>query len=235
MKSCLSHPITDPNAGNNPIQPLYQELQMNLLNDRAHGSHFFMMLAFFLLLTISTQPAVAQGAEDNSASMNGMDRSSMHGMSMDTKSMEGMQHDMLPSMPHGQDSEKHHASVAGRPGDEKQIDRTIKVSASDNLRFKPESLSVKQGETIRFTVTNSGKMAHAFVIATPQQQQDYQQMMERMPTMPQSGSNAITVEPGKTRTLIWQFTQPGIVQFACHEAGHYAAGMVGNINVVKER
>jgi uncharacterized cupredoxin-like copper-binding protein len=195
-----------------------------------------MLLALFLLLTISMQPVQAQSSEDLPASMNGMDMSSMHGMSTDMKGMDmkDMQHGMMPGMSHAQDSEKHHEIVAGQPGDEQQVDRTIKVSASDNLRFNPDSLTVKQGETIRFTVTNSGQTAHAFVIATPQRQKEYQQMMERMPTMPQEGDNAITVEPGKTRDLIWQFSHPGTVQFACHEPGHYVAGMVGTIKVLKE-
>lgn len=42
--------------------------------------------------------------------------------------------------------------------------RTVRVTANDRLRFRPAALSVKAGETVAFTVTNSGKLAHEFVV-----------------------------------------------------------------------
>ncbi len=201
---------------------------MNTFNSRTHNTTFLIMLAMFLLLAIGVQPAQAHGSEGHAMSMEGMD---MQGM----EDMEGMQHDMMPGMAHTQDSDKHHEIVADRPGDERQVDRTIKVSISGERRFHPGSLSVTQGDTVRFIVTNNSQIPHAFVIATAQGQQDYQQMMERMPSMPQEGNNAVTIKPGESRTLVWQFSHPGTMQFACHMPGHFAAGMVGTINVLKAR
>src|SRR2546425_8725582 len=51
--------------------------------------------------------------------------------------------------------------VAGQAG---KVNRTVNVDMTDNMRFNPSSLSVKQGETIRFVVKNSGKVKHEMVL-----------------------------------------------------------------------
>lgn len=124
------------------------------------------------------------------------------------------------------------ASAAGKPGLVAAVDRTIQIDGDDNMRFKPATVSVKQGETVRFEVTNSGQLPHEFVIATAAEQREHQQMMLSMPNMQHAEPNALSLQPGETKTLIWQFTQPGNIQFACHEPGHYAAGMKGTVKVL---
>src|SRR5918996_2402586 len=54
----------------------------------------------------------------------------------------------------------------GREGDPKKVSRTIRVDMNDGMRFSPSALQVKQGETIRFDVSNSGKTMHEMVLGT---------------------------------------------------------------------
>jgi len=37
---------------------------------------------------------------------------------------------------------------------------------TDNMRFVPDKIDVKQGETVRIKLRNEGKMLHEFVIGT---------------------------------------------------------------------
>jgi len=109
--------------------------------------------------------------------------------------------------------------------------RTVKVTASDKLRFQPASLSVKQGETVAFTVTNTGKLVHEFVIGD-QAFQDEHEMEMAGRTMPMGDdADGIGLPAGATKTLTYTFGQTGTLQFACHTAGHYKAGMKGMIMV----
>lgn len=168
-----------------------------------------------------------------------------HGsMDMGHMNMDGMDHgstdmdDMkMPSgqeaMQHGDDSHggEHHASAAGDPGDPDEVDRTIEVTAHDAMRFKPDSLSVKQGATIRFVLTNVGQIRHEFVIGTADEVREHKQTMQQMPNMVHEDRNSLSLEPGQAKSLVWQFTNPGVVQIACLVPGHYAAGMVGTVRV----
>ena len=113
-----------------------------------------------------------------------------------------------------------------------QADRTVKVTALDELEFDPASISVKAGETINFVVTNEGKAPHEFVIGD----RDYQEETEE--TMEDGGGhggedlgNVVELEPGATEEIAWTFSEPGEVLFACHVEGHYEAGMVGSVTV----
>src|SRR5512145_579848 len=54
----------------------------------------------------------------------------------------------------------------GRTGDPKKAARTVRVDMSDRMRFTPDAIEVKQGDTVRFIVKNSGKTMHELVIGT---------------------------------------------------------------------
>jgi uncharacterized cupredoxin-like copper-binding protein len=43
--------------------------------------------------------------------------------------------------------------------------------------------------------------------------------------------NSITLEPGETGQLTWRFGDAGTLEYACHEPGHFDAGMHGPIRV----
>lgn len=109
--------------------------------------------------------------------------------------------------------------------------RTVKVSANDQLRFQPASVSVMQGETVAFTVTNTGKLPHEFVIGDQAFQAEHEKEMAGQEMPMADEANGIGLPAGVTKTLTYTFTQPGTLLFACHTAGHYQSGMEGTITV----
>jgi uncharacterized cupredoxin-like copper-binding protein len=112
------------------------------------------------------------------------------------------------------------AASPGNPGNSAQVSRTIEVTMEDN-RFKPSEINVKQGETIKFMLRNTGKKKHEMVIGTPEELDKHAKMMKKFPDMEHSEPNMITVDPGKTGELIWQFTEAGTVNFECTLPGHF--------------
>ena len=123
------------------------------------------------------------------------------------------------------------ADAIGAPGKAANVARTITVDMSDAMRFTPGSITAKQGETIRFTVKNSGKVKHEFVLNTEKELKEHYELMKKFPEMEHSEPNMVTVAPGKTGEVIWQFTKAGKIDFACLQPGHYDAGMKGAVNV----
>lgn len=120
----------------------------------------------------------------------------------------------------------HGSSKAGKPGQESEVDRTVKVEANDNMRFIHDPLLVSDGETIKFVITNTGAIAHEFSIGTKDEHKAHGKMMMANPEMHHGpGGASITVAPGETETLIWSFAKAGKVEAACNMPGHYQAGM----------
>ena len=119
----------------------------------------------------------------------------------------------------------------GREGDPKKFTRTINVDMSDAMRFTPADLTVKQGETIRFRVKNSGKTMHEMVLGTMQDLKAHADMMRKHPGMEHDEPYMAHVAPGKTETIVWHFTKDGEFHYGCLVPGHLEAGMLGRIKV----
>lgn len=119
----------------------------------------------------------------------------------------------------------------GRAGDPAKIDRTISLDMKDEMRFVPAVLNVKQGETIRFVVRNSGKIMHELVIGTMQDLQEHAALMKKFPDMEHDEPYMAHVKPGTTGEIVWQFSRDGQFHYACLIAGHFEAGMIGKIAV----
>jgi uncharacterized cupredoxin-like copper-binding protein len=135
---------------------------------------------------------------------------------------------------HGKKGEQHadgHAAALGKPGDPGKVTRSIRVEMSDAMRFKPASIKVKRGETIRFIVRNTGKVKHEMVLGTIEELKEHAEAMRKFPEMEHADPNQVSVEPGKTGELVWQFTKAGTFDFACLVPGHFEAGMVGKVRV----
>lgn len=119
----------------------------------------------------------------------------------------------------------------GQAGNPAKVTRTITIDMSDTMRFTPSDITVKQGETIRFTVRNSGKIPHEMVLGTEKELKGHYEVMKKHPEMEHADDNMVSVQPGKTGEIIWHFTKAGTVSFACLLPGHYDAGMKGAVKV----
>jgi uncharacterized cupredoxin-like copper-binding protein/Cu/Ag efflux protein CusF len=125
----------------------------------------------------------------------------------------------------------HATASIGKPGDAAAVNRTINIIMSDKMRFSPSSIKVKNGETIRFVLKNKGKLEHEMVLGSAKELKQHAEAMKKNPGMVHDDPNQVSVEPGKTKQMIWQFTEGGTVDFACLEPGHMEAGMVGKVRV----
>ena len=119
----------------------------------------------------------------------------------------------------------------GIAGDAKRAKRSIAVSMADNMRFTPERIEVRQGETLKFLVRNTGKVMHEFVIGTKAENARHAELMVKFPNMEHDEPYMAHVPPGKTGEIVWTFNRAGAFEFACLIAGHYQGGMVGTIMV----
>ena len=106
---------------------------------------------------------------------------------------------------------------------------------TDDMRFSPTEVMVQKGETIRFTVHNSGKLKHEFVLGTEKALKEHAELMKKFPGMEHAEDNMVSVAPGQSGDVIWQFTQSGKVLFACLQPGHYDAGMKGFVAVDRKK
>jgi uncharacterized cupredoxin-like copper-binding protein len=123
------------------------------------------------------------------------------------------------------------AAPIGKPGNPAKVSRTIVVDMTDAMRFTPDKIDVKAGETIRFKVTNSGKIRHEMVLGTTADLNSHYQMMLKDPGMRHEEPNSVSLEAGKAGDIVWTFDKAGTVAFACLEPGHYPAGMKGAVSV----
>jgi uncharacterized cupredoxin-like copper-binding protein len=126
----------------------------------------------------------------------------------------------------------HGIDALGKPGVATQVTRTIAIDMADSMRFTPDKVEVKQGETIRFVVKNSGKLKHEFNLGTDKDLKAHAEVMKKFPEMEHDEPNIASVAPGGTGEVIWQFTKAGSISFACLHPGHYDAGMKGSLRVV---
>jgi uncharacterized cupredoxin-like copper-binding protein len=119
----------------------------------------------------------------------------------------------------------------GIAGDAKAVTRTVNVSMSDAMRFSPDRINVKQGETLKLVCKNEGKVMHEFVIGTKKELDEHAAMMMKFPGMEHDEPYMTHVPPGKTGQIVWTFNRAGDFECACLIAGHYQAGMIGKIKV----
>ena len=126
---------------------------------------------------------------------------------------------------------KGHAAALGKPGDPLKVTRSVEVEMNDTMRFRPDSIQVKRGETIRFVVRNTGKVKHEMVLGTIKELKEHAGLMRKFPEMEHADPNQVSVDPGMTGELVWQFTRDGTFDFACLVPGHFEAGMVGKVRV----
>jgi uncharacterized cupredoxin-like copper-binding protein len=139
----------------------------------------------------------------------------------------------------------------GMAGNAADATRTIEINMLDNF-YDPESISIKEGETVRFIIKNSGDFVHEFNLGTASMHAAHQKEMMTMvehgvleadkinhdmmkmdmgggKTMEHNDPNSVLLEPGKSGEVVWTFTKAAKIEFACNVPGHYDAGMMGNV------
>ena len=120
----------------------------------------------------------------------------------------------------------------GIAGEARHARRSIKVGMGDDMRFSPDRLEVREGETVRFVIRNTGRVMHEFVIGTRAESARHAELMVKFPDMEHDEPHMAHVPPGKTGEIVWTFNRAGQFEFACLIAGHYQAGMVGLVTVM---
>ena len=141
-----------------------------------------------------------------------------------------------------------HNSNIGEPGEAAQVDRTITVEL-DEMKYDPETIEVKAGETIRFELLNVGRVVHEFNIGTAETWNGHADEMQTMmregmmtarslnhDRMMEAGmmhddANSALLELGESAEVIWTFPEGGEIGFACNVPGHREAGMVGDFRM----
>lgn len=141
----------------------------------------------------------------------------------------------MSAMAAGSHGGGHGEAAIGKPGVASKVTRTVTVDMTDDMRFHTSIIAAKQGETIRFIAKNSGKVKHEMVLGTRKDLKDHYEVMKKNPEMEHADANMVTVAPGKSGEIIWQFTKAGKVDFACLQPGHYDAGMKGLVNVATNK
>ncbi|OGA64220.1 MAG: hypothetical protein A3G81_25135 [Betaproteobacteria bacterium RIFCSPLOWO2_12_FULL_65_14] len=120
----------------------------------------------------------------------------------------------------------------GRAADAKKAGRTIRIHMSDEMRFTPSQLTVRQGEVVRFEVANKGRVMHEMVLGAMDDLKKHAELMRKHAGMEHDGPHMAHVSPGRTGEIGWQFTRAGEFYYGCLIPGHFEAGMVGKVNVI---
>ncbi len=109
--------------------------------------------------------------------------------------------------------------------------QSVDVTMTD-FTFSPNQFTVPAGQQISFSATNNGAVIHSFIImklshnvqahfTNADQANVYWEVAQIAPG--QSVKNSFTAP-----------TEPGEYQIVCGEPGHFEAGMVAKLNVVKQ-
>lgn len=119
----------------------------------------------------------------------------------------------------------------GQPGDPKAVTRTLNVEMNDAMRFTPARLEVRQDETVRFIVKNTGRTMHEMVLGTMAGLKAHHDLMKKHPGMEHDEPYMVHVAPGRSESIFWQFTRLGEFYYGCLIPGHFEAGMIGRVVV----
>ncbi|MEB5964573.1 cupredoxin family protein [Comamonas testosteroni] len=121
----------------------------------------------------------------------------------------------------------------GIAAEAQEVQRSLTIQMTDDMRFSPSHFIVKKGETLRLRVVNQGQLMHEMVLGTKASLGEHAQMMLRHPGMEHAEPFMAHVAPGKAEDLVWNFNRTGEFDFACLIPGHYQAGMTGRLTVTE--
>ena len=143
--------------------------------------------------------------------------------------------------------------MIGSKGDPNDVSRIIEVKMYDNY-YEPNSIQVKQGETVKIIVKNLGELVHEYNIGTKEMHIEHQPEMARLieheillgdridhikmkemskvdHSLGHKHANSVMLEPKESGEIIWKFSKDITLEMACNIPGHYESGMVGRITI----
>lgn len=136
---------------------------------------------------------------------------------------------------HGAGPARKEQKAWGIAGDAKAVTRVVEIRMTDAMRFTPDRIEIRQGETIRFVIRNEGAMLHELVLGTKRELDEHAALMAKFPGMEHDEPYMAHVKPGQVGEIVWNFNRAGDFDFACLIAGHYQAGMIGKIRVLPRK
>lgn len=102
--------------------------------------------------------------------------------------------------------------AANAPAAQAPVAQMVTVSGTDALKFEPSSITVKAGQPVTLTFSNTGQMAHDW-------------SLDKGAAQPVK----ISAAGGQTASTTFTIDRPGAYTFICSVPGHAAAGMTGTI------
>jgi uncharacterized cupredoxin-like copper-binding protein len=113
---------------------------------------------------------------------------------------------------------------------------TISRMSIEGYHFLPDHLTVHEGETVRFLITNPTDRAHALFIGTPAEQDADEARHEGASPLEQPDTShygyGIYIPAFGTAELDYHFTVANGIMIGCHLPGHWAAGMRATVTVL---
>lgn len=100
--------------------------------------------------------------------------------------------------------------------------RLVGIEMTNDLRFLPDQIDVAAGETVTFLITNVGSAIHEFAVG-PADLVDADQIDGVIV------KEADEIGEHVVKTVTYTFDGSGPYAFACHEPGHFEAGMRGTV------
>jgi uncharacterized cupredoxin-like copper-binding protein len=128
----------------------------------------------------------------------------------------------------------------GAAGDPAKVSRDITIDMTDDMRYAPAAIDVKQDDTVRFVVANKGATAHELVLGTKGDIEKHAKAMRSAPVTAEHASHMhhmhaspsmVHLEASRSGEIVWRFNRAGTFEYACLLPGHYEAGMRGSITV----
>ena len=105
----------------------------------------------------------------------------------------------------------------------------------DGYHFVPDHFTVRQGETVRFEVTNPDRIGHELFIGTIAEQADRR---AAMPTAPADAGGdgthfgyGLSLPAREAGSFEYHFSSDDDLLIGCHLPGHWEKGMVATIDV----
>ncbi len=102
--------------------------------------------------------------------------------------------------------------------------RMVHLDMADALTFSPNQITAAPNETVRFVLTNSGTVVHEFQVGPA----------DKVAADEVDGKVVVEqdkLDEGSTNAVVYTFNTTAAYAFACHEPGHYEAGMKGTVTL----